>query len=387
MKKKFKKIFFSSGLALLLLTLSGCVQTNSSGQPTGEGWVYKLLVHPMSEAVQFFAQHVGYGVAIIIITLIVRTIILPLGLNQSKKMMLQQEKMQAIQPEMMRLQKMMQTAQTEEEKMRLNVALGKLMKDNNISMLGGMGCLPLILQMPIFTALFYAARYTPGISDATFLGISLGKPSLLLTVLAGAAYLLQGYLSMLSVPKAQRAQMKMTIIMSPLMIVFMSFSSPAGVTLYWVIGGLFSCIQTLITNFYHKPKIKQQVAEQLKKNPPTTHVDVDNVVPEDMAERYREKHPELQETPHGNQRNAGKQNHHEATGEQTAKETPHGSQRNAGRQHRHSDNQSAASAENTAQNETVTETPHGSQRNAGRQHRHSVDQSNETVDTQDHTKD
>lgn len=330
--KKMKKWFLASGLAMLLLTLSGCVQTNSNGQPTGNGWVYKLLVHPMSEAVQFFAQYVGYGFAIIIITLIVRTIILPLGLNSSKKMMLQQEKMQAIQPEMMRLQKMMSTAQTEEEKMRINVALGKLMKDNNISMVGGMGCLPLILQMPIFTALFYAARYTPGINEASFLGISLGNPSLLLTILAGAAYLLQGYLSMLSVPKEQRAQMKMTIIMSPLMIVFMSFSSPAGVTLYWVIGGLYSCIQTLITNFYHKPKIKKEVAEMMKKNPPKTHIDVDNVVPENMAERYREKHPEVTETPHGSNRNAGRQQTHHSLDETKQQNTPHGSNRNAGKQ-------------------------------------------------------
>lgn len=327
MKKQMKKIFFTSGLALLLLTLSGCVQTNSSGQPTGEGWVYKLLVHPMSEAVQFFAQYMGYGLAIIVITLIVRTIILPVGLNQSKKMMLQQEKMQAIQPGMMRLQKMMQTAQTEEEKMKLNVALGKLMKDNNISMFGGMGCLPLLLQMPIFTALFYAARYTPGISEATLLGISLGNPSLLLTILAGAAYLLQGYLSMLSMPKEQRAQMKMMLIMQPVMIVFMSFSSPAGVTLYWVIGGLFSCIQTLITNFYHKPKIKKEVAEMMKKNPPKTNIDVDNIVPDEMVERYHQKQED-------NKRNANKQQHraHDAQSADTQSETPHGHQRNAGKQ-------------------------------------------------------
>ena len=335
--KKMKKWFFASGLAILLLTLSGCVQTNSSGQPTGQGWVYKLLVHPMSEAVQFFAHSVGYGCAIIIITLIVRTIILPLGLNSSKKMMLQQEKMQAIQPEMTRLQKMMATAQSEEEKMRLNVALGKLMKENDISMVGGMGCLPLLLQMPIFTALFYAARYTPGINEATFLGISLGKPSLFLTVLAGLAYLLQGYLSMLSVPKAQRAQMKMTLIMSPLMIVFMSFSSPAGVTLYWVIGGLYSCIQTLITNFYHKPKIQKQVAEMMKKNPPKTHIDVDHVVPENMVEHYRQKHPETSTTPHGANRNAGKQHSSQANDKPT-EPTPHGSNRNAGKQRpRHHD--------------------------------------------------
>jgi len=52
--------------------------------------------------------------------------------------------------------------------------------------MGGIGCLPLLVQMPIFTALFYTARYTPGISEASFFGLPLGEPSLILTVIAGA---------------------------------------------------------------------------------------------------------------------------------------------------------------------------------------------------------
>ena len=55
--------------------------------------------------------------------------------------------------------------------------------------------------------------------------------------------------------------------MSPLMIIMISFSSPAGVTLYWVVGGIFSCIQSLITTLYHKPKVKAELAEHFDKNP------------------------------------------------------------------------------------------------------------------------
>ena len=62
--------------------------------------------------------------------------------------------------------------------------------------------------------------------------------------------------------------MRMMLIVSPAMIVFMSISAPAGVTLYWVVGGVFSCLQTFITNVIMKPRLKAQVAEELKQNPP-----------------------------------------------------------------------------------------------------------------------
>lgn len=62
--------------------------------------------------------------------------------------------------------------------------------------------------------------------------------------------------------------MRTMLIVSPAMIVFMSISAPAGVTLYWVVGGVFSCLQTFITNVIMKPRLKAQVAEELKQNPP-----------------------------------------------------------------------------------------------------------------------
>ena len=317
--KLIKKVGLSAILLVLLCTLSGCVQTFKSGpkagQPTGDGIIYNLLVEPMSKAVQFFANnlHLGYGVAIIAITLIVRIIILPLGLQSSKQMMIQQEKMARIQPIMSKIQNKIRQSSSQEETMRLNMAMQKLMRENNISMFGGMGCLPLLLQMPIFTALFFAARYTPGISNSQFLGIDLGEKSFIMTILAAGCYLLQGYSSTLSVPEAQRKQMRMTMMMSPIMIFFMSFSSPAGVTLYWVVGGIVSCLQVLITNFYHKPKIKREMDEYFQKNPIKTDIDLSEF---DTAVKEAKQANEHLVTPREDDiinqskhnRNAGKQN-------------------------------------------------------------------------------
>lgn len=269
---------FASGLFTLVIVLSGCVSTvkkgANAGQPTGEGWVYNLLVKPMGNAITFLVNNFdwSYGFAIIAMTIIVRLIIMPLGLYQAKKSMVQTEKMAALKPQLDAIQAKTKAATTREEQMAAQMETQALYKENGMSMFGGMGCLPLLIQMPIFTALFYSTRYTDGISDSVFFGIPLGKPSIIFVILAGLIYLAQGYVSMIGMPEAQKKQMRTMTFMSPLMIVFISYSSPAGVSLYWVVSGLFGCIQSLITNLYHKPKIKAAIAEELRKNPPKTVV-------------------------------------------------------------------------------------------------------------------
>ena len=96
--KHFKRFLFSGmGLAALLF-LSGCVGRDKAGNPSGLIW--DVIGQPMADGIQFFAKNsgLGYGLAIIIVTLIVRIIILPLGIYQSWKATLQSEKMNYFKP-------------------------------------------------------------------------------------------------------------------------------------------------------------------------------------------------------------------------------------------------------------------------------------------------
>lgn len=302
--KKFNKWLLGSGLITLMLFLSGCVKTGSDGLPTGEGFVYNYLVQPMSNMITYLVENFNwnYGWAIVVITIVVRLIILPIGLNQSRKSMIQTEKMQAIKPQIDAAQEKLKQATTREEQAAAQMEVQRVYKENNVSMMGGIGCLPLLIQMPIFSALFFAARYTEGISEANFFGINLGQPSIVFVILAGVAYLIQGYISTIGIPEEQKKTMKSMLIVSPLMIVFMSFQSPAGVALYWVVGGVFSCIQTFITNILLKPRIKAQVAEEMKKNPPKQVITpIKDVTPTE------EKNVTLSKQPSKGGRNAGKQ--------------------------------------------------------------------------------
>ncbi|MGQ7330212.1 membrane protein insertase YidC [Streptococcus suis] len=265
---KNKRFIKLSGLSLAtLLFLSGCVQTDKSGNPTGFIWNY--LGQPMSYLIEYFAENqaLGYGLAIIIVTLIVRLIILPLGIYQSYKAAIQSEKMNYLKPILGPIQERMKNASSQEEQLAAQQEYFATQKQYGVSMLGGMGCLPLLIQMPFFSAIYFAARHTPGIAEASFLGIDLGKSSLILTAIAGVLYYGQSLLMQVGMDEEQKKQMKTMALMNPLMIVMISFGSPAGVTLYWVIGGLISLIQQAITNFILKPRIRKQVEEEFKNKP------------------------------------------------------------------------------------------------------------------------
>ncbi|MDW8742659.1 membrane protein insertase YidC [Streptococcus suis] len=265
---KNKQFIKLSGLSLAtLLFLSGCVQTDKSGNPTGFIWNY--LGQPMSYLIEYFAENqaLGYGLAIIIVTLIVRLIILPLGIYQSYKAAIQSEKMNYLKPILGPIQERMKNASSQEEQLAAQQEYFATQKQYGVSMLGGMGCLPLLIQMPFFSAIYFAARHTPGIAEASFLGIDLGKSSLLLTAIAGVLYYGQSLLMQVGMDEEQKKQMKTMALMNPLMIVMFSFGSPAGVTLYWVVGGLISLIQQAITNFILKPRIRKQVEEEFKNKP------------------------------------------------------------------------------------------------------------------------
>lgn len=300
--KKNKRLLLSSLVLTSLLFLSGCVQTKG-GVPTGEGWVYNWLVAPMSNVITYFAENqgLGFGMAIIIVTIIVRFLILPLGIYQSWKASYQSEKMQYLKPILAPLQERMQNASSQEEQIAAQQAYFAAQKEYGVSMFGGMGCLPLIIQMPFFSALFYAARYTKGISEATFLGIDLGEKSIILVLVAGLLYFVQSLFMQVGMDEEQKKQSRSIMLMNPLMIMFFSWSSPAGVTLYWVVGGLFGIVQQAITNFVIKPKIRSQIEEEFEKNPPKApaQVKAKDVTPTDQST--------IEEPKKKKKRNAGKQ--------------------------------------------------------------------------------
>ena len=286
--KSIKRIALSIMGVAMLLVLTGCVQVDkATGQPTG--FIWNTIGAPMAEAIKYFAtdKGLGFGVAIIIVTIIVRLIILPLGIYQSWKATLHSEKMNALKHVLEPHQTRLKEATTQEEKLEAQQALFAAQKEHGISMFGGVGCFPILIQMPFFSAIYFAAQHTEGVSEASFLGIALGSPSWILIACAGVLYYVQSLLSLHGVEdETQREQLKKMIYMSPLMIVMFSVFSPASVTLYWVVGGFMMILQQFIVNYIIRPKLRKKVREELAKNPPKaskTSATRKDVTPESAA--------------------------------------------------------------------------------------------------------
>ena len=268
--KSIKRFALSAMGVAMLLVLTGCVNVDkATGQPTG--FIWNTIGAPMAEAIKYFANDkgLGFGVGIIIVTIIVRLIILPLGIYQSWKATLHSEKMNALKHVLEPHQTRLKEAETQEEKLEAQQALFAAQKEHGISMFGGIGCFPLLLQMPFFSAIYFAAQHTEGVAEANFLGIALGSPSWILVAFAGVLYYLQSLLSLHGVEdETQREQIKKMLYMSPLMIVMFSIFSPASVTLYWVVGGFMMILQQFIINYMVRPQLRKKVREEYAKNPP-----------------------------------------------------------------------------------------------------------------------
>ena len=272
MKKQTRLLLTSLTLASIFF-LTACVSSTKQGVPTGQGFFYNFFVAPMGQLIRFFAvqQELDFGLAIIIVTLLVRFVIMPLGIYQSWKSAYQSEKMQYLKPILDPIQKRMKEASSQEEQLAAQQAYFAAQKEHGVSMLGGMGCLPLLIQMPFFTALFYASRYTEGIAQADFMGINLGTPSLVLTAIAGVLYFAQSWMMQIGMDEEQQKQMRAMLFMNPLMILMFSWNSPAGLTLYWVVGGVIGLIQQAITSFVIKPRIRAKIEEEFQNKPLTAY--------------------------------------------------------------------------------------------------------------------
>ena len=274
--KKIKK--YTGVLALLVVTalvLSACGATNNPNVAPHSGiygWVYQWLGRPLQNIMIHTAHMVGgdngAGWGIVIITVVVRLILMPLMLVQQNKSVRQQEKMARLQPQM----KLIQTAMkhkgiTPQQQMTLSGWQRELYSKNEMSLTGGIGCLPLIIQLPIMWGIYQAVFYSPQLAHSTFFGISLSQKSVVLAIVATIFTVIQGYISLIGIPEEQKKTMQSMMIFNPIMTLFFSLSFSGALALYWAAGNLVMIIQQIIVTFILTPSVKKHVADELKDKP------------------------------------------------------------------------------------------------------------------------
>lgn len=243
-----KNLKLLSMLGLVVFVLSGCQSVENK-----EGFFYSIFVKPMEFLLGFFGNDIfsgSYGLAIIAITVLIRLVLMPIMLKNYRQQQTMKTKMDTFKPELEEVQKKMKEAKTKEEQTQYQQEMVGLYKKHGINPMN-MGCLPMLIQMPIIMGLYFAILYSVDVKTHQFLWFSLGSSDIIMTIIAGLVYLVQARVSLWTVPEQQKAQMKMFIYISPIMIVFISMSSMAALPLYWSVSGALLIFQTYIGRKYY----------------------------------------------------------------------------------------------------------------------------------------
>ncbi len=199
---------------------------------------FAILAIPMLHIMQWLYKVIpNYGVAIIILTLLMRLVLYPLQHKSAMSM----KKMQKVQPELKRIQE-----KFKEDPQRVQKETMELFKRSGANPLGG--CLPLLLQMPIFFAIYKVLYSSVELVDAPFFGwiadLSQKDPFYVLPVLMAITMFLQQKITPSTTMDS--TQQKVMLAM-PLIFGFIMKDLPSGLVLYIFVSTLFGYLQQLLT--------------------------------------------------------------------------------------------------------------------------------------------
>jgi len=208
---------------------------------------FEFLARPMVLLLVYLKNHIchSYGLAIILLTIIVRLIFWPITQKANNSM----RKMQKLQPQMKEIRE-----KFKDNPQEMNVRMMELYRKEKVSPLGG--CLPILFQIPVFFALYSALDSAVELRQVGFLWCTdLAKPDLIgpqidlpflgptgLHPLVIAMTVLMVVQQRMTPSAADPMQKKMMMLM-PIIMLFMLYNLPSGLTLYWTVSQVFSILQ------------------------------------------------------------------------------------------------------------------------------------------------
>lgn len=241
-----------AAMSFLFLLLAGCSQIKEPITPESKGIWNEYIVYPLSWFIKEVAHFLGgsYGLSIIVVTILIRLVILPLMIKQTRST----KAMQALQPQMAELKKKYSSKDQKTQQLLQQETMA-LFQQHGVNPMAG--CFPLIIQMPILIGFYHAISRTRAIAEDSFLWFDLGSkdPYYILPIIAGITTFIQQ--KMMMAGTEQNPQMAMMTWMMPIMIVVFAFNFPAALSLYWVVGNIFMIVQTY---FIKGPELKATAA-------------------------------------------------------------------------------------------------------------------------------
>lgn len=192
-----------------------------------------IFAEPLFWVLNMIHKIVGnWGWSIILVTILIKALFFPLSAASYKSM----AKMKTLMPRMKALQE-----RYKDDKMKLNQAMMELYKTEKVNPMGG--CLPILVQMPVFIALYWVLLSVVEMRQAPWMfwitDLSVKDPYFILPLIMGATMFIQ---TKLNPTPPDPMQAKVMMIM-PIMFTFMFLWFPSGLVLYWVVNNILSIAQ------------------------------------------------------------------------------------------------------------------------------------------------
>jgi len=206
----------------------------------GSWAIVRWIARPIFHVLQFLHGFTGnYGAAIILLTVGVRVLFIPLTHKSYRSM----KDMQALQPQLQVLQK-----KYKDDRQRLQKEMMELYQKNKVNPVGG--CLPMILQIPVFVALFNVLYTTIEIRQAPFIlwihDLSDKDPYYVLPIIMGLTMLIQQKMQ----PTTMDPTQAKIFLMMPVLMTFLFVSFPSGLVLYMITNNVLTVGQQYFTIKY-----------------------------------------------------------------------------------------------------------------------------------------
>lgn len=200
------------------------------------GWLWFISI-PLYKILEFIHSIIGnWGFSIIVLTLIVRSLLFPLTRAQYTSM----AKMRLLAPKLQELRE-----RFADDKQKLGQETMKLYKTEKVNPLGG--CFPLLIQMPIFIALYWTLMESTELRHAPFIlwitDLSVYDPYFVTPILYGITMF---FIQKMSPTPVNDPVQKKVIMAMPLVFTFMFCTFPAGLTIYWLVSNIFTIFQQVI---------------------------------------------------------------------------------------------------------------------------------------------
>ncbi|RMH06625.1 MAG: membrane protein insertase YidC [Nitrospirae bacterium] len=243
----------------------------------GSWSIVKAIAKPLFYILRFLYEYThNYGIAIILLTCGIKLLFVPLQYKSYKSM----QGMQKIQPKVVELQN-----KYKDDRERLNRELIKLYREHKVNPVGG--CLPMLLQMPVFVALFNILYMTIDLRQAPFMlwitDLSSPDPYYILPILMGASMVLQQKIMPTTMDPTQAKMM----LLLPVFLTFLFLTFPSGLVLYWLTNNVLTITQQFITDRYILKKSREDHADREKAD--------STLLPETSAPTRKRKTKHLQQ--------------------------------------------------------------------------------------------